>query len=198
MISFKAFNFNLQILRLVYISFLMQTIFTLHCLLKTILKIHNRLLLISSIIRLHLFHRPTNNLSSFSITLLDLLLLSLWGRYFFHVDSGHGVPACVSISRFVTRTFANPKSHANSTFVDFLTDSFNVTYAVQTLWPTATSMLHVDYTINGCWSWTLCTIKSEIPSTAAVVTVIDAKSATPEDTQTCVIWHLLEKTFLWK
>ena len=195
MISFKAFNFNLQILRLVYISFLMQTIFTLHCLLKTILKIHNRLLLISSIIRLHLFHRPTNNLSSFSITLLDLLLLSLWGRYFFHVYPGHWVPACPSISRSVTSTITDPKSHANSTLADFLTDSFNVTYTVQILFA-AVSICHVDYTVNGCWCWTLSTVESEIPSPAACMTVVETKSATPEDTQSSGIWCFLENAFL--
>ena len=55
-----------------------------------------------------------------------LLLLSLWGRYFFHVYPGHWVPACVSISRSETSTITDPESHANSTLVDFLTDSFDV------------------------------------------------------------------------
>ena len=61
---------------------------------------------------------------------LALMLLSLWGRYFFHVQPGYWVPACVSISRSVTGTITDPESHANSTLADFLTDSFNVTYAV--------------------------------------------------------------------
>ena len=61
---------------------------------------------------------------------LALMLLSLWGRYFFHVQPGYWVPACVSISRSVTGTITDPESHANSTLVDFLTDSFNVTWTV--------------------------------------------------------------------
>ena len=129
---------------------------------------------------------------------LNLLLLSLWGRYFFHVDPGHSGPACVSISRFVTATFADPESHAHSTLVDFLTNSFYVTYAVQILSSAAGSIYHVHSTINGCWSWTLCTVKGEIPSAAAVVTVMDSKSASPEDTQPCGVWQLLENAFLWK
>ena len=33
---------------------------------------------------------------------LNLLFLSLWGRYFFHVHPGHRVPSCPRISRTVT------------------------------------------------------------------------------------------------
>ena len=131
-------------------------------------------------------------------TNLNLLLLSLWGRYFFHVDPGHWVPACVSISRSVTSTIADPETHAYSALVDFVTNSFNVTWAVQTLKFAATSIPHVDYTINGCWSWTLCTVKSETPSPAAVVTALEAKVAIPENAKPGIIWHLLENTFLWK
>ena len=61
---------------------------------------------------------------------LALVLLRLWGRYFFHVYPGNWVPACVSISRSVTSTITDPESHANSTLVDFFADSFNVTYTV--------------------------------------------------------------------
>ena len=128
----------------------------------------------------------------------ESLLLSLWGRYFLHVDPRHSRPACVSISRFLTGTFADQESHTHCALVDFLTDTFYVTYAVQILWSAATSILHVHSTINGCWGWTLCTVKGEIPSTAAGVTVMDAKSASPEDTYRCVVWQLLENTFLWK
>ena len=43
---------------------------------------------------------------------LNLLFLSLWGRYFFHVHPGHRVPSCVRISRTVTFAVADPESHA--------------------------------------------------------------------------------------
>ena len=64
---------------------------------------------------------------------LNLLLLSLWGRYFFHVNPGHSGPACLSISRFLTGTFADPESNTHCAFVDFLTNSFKMTYAMQIL-----------------------------------------------------------------
>jgi len=111
----------------------------------------------------------------------------LWGRYFFHVDSGNRVPAVVSVSRSVTSTIADPETHAYSALVDFVTNSFNVTWAVQILISAATSIPHVDYTINGCWSRTLCTVKSEIPSTAAVVTACEAKDAIPENAKPGII-----------
>ena len=79
-----------------------------------------------------------------------LLLLSLLGRYFFHVDPGYRVPACESISKSITGTITDPESHANSTLVDFFADSFNVTYAVQILFA-AVSMYHVYHTVNGTW-----------------------------------------------
>ena len=139
------------------------------------------------------YHPPTKN-----EIWICMLLLRLWGRYFFHVDPGHWVPACVSISRFVTSTIADPETHAYSALVDFVTNSFHVTWAEQILVSAATCIPHVDYTINGCWSWTLCTIKSEIPSPAAVVTVCEAKVAIPENAKPGNIWYLLENTFLWK
>ena len=48
-------------------------------------------------------------------------------------------------------------------------------------------MSHVHYIINGCLSRTLCIVEGEIPSTAAVVTVIESKIASPEDTHPCVV-----------
>ena len=62
---------------------------------------------------------------------LNLLFLSLWGRYFFHVHPGHRVPSCVRIRRTVTFAVADPESHAHSAFVDFIADSLDVTWAVQ-------------------------------------------------------------------
>ena len=129
---------------------------------------------------------------------LNLLFLSLWGRYFFHEDPGHRVPSCVRISRTVTFAVADPESHAHSAFVDFIADSLDVTWAVQIVCSAASSFRHVDYSINACWSRAFCTVKSEIPSPATVVAVIDAELATPVDTQTCVVRRLLENAFLLK
>ena len=126
------------------------------------------------------------------------LILSLWGWYFFHVHPGHRVPSCVRISRTVTFAVADPESHAHSAFVDFIADSLDVTWAVQIFYSAASSISHVDYSINSCWSRALCTVKSEIPSPATVVAVMDAELATPVDTQTCAVRILLENAFLLK
>ena len=58
------------------------------------------------------------------------LILSLWGRYFFHVDPGNRIPACVRISRSIANTITDPESHAHSALVDFLADPFNLPYTV--------------------------------------------------------------------
>ena len=126
------------------------------------------------------------------------LLLSLRGWYFFHVDPGHRVPSCVRISRTVSFAVADPESHAHSAFVDFIADSLDVTWAVQIFNSATSSIFHVDYTINSCWSRALCAIKSEIPSPATVVAVIEPELTTPVDTQTCVVRRLLENAFLLK
>ena len=128
----------------------------------------------------------------------NLLFLSLWGRYFFHVHPGHRVPSCDCISRTVTWAGADPESHAHSAFVDFIADSLDVTWAVQIFKSATSSIFHVDYSINSCWSRALCTVKSEIPSPATLVAVIDAELTTPVDTQTCVVRRLLENAFLLK
>ena len=129
---------------------------------------------------------------------LNLLFLSLWGRYFFHVHPGHRVPSCVCISRTITWAVADPKSHAHFAFVDFIADTLDVTWAVQIFYSFASSIFHVDYSINSCWSRALCTVKSEIPSLATVVAVIESELTTPVDTQTCVVRRLLENAFLLK
>ena len=126
------------------------------------------------------------------------LFLSLWGRYFFHVHPGHRVPSCARISRTEHFAVADPESHAHSAFVDFIADSLDVTWAVQIVWSAASSFRHVDYSINSCRSRALCTVKSEIPSPATVVAVMDAELATPVDTQTCAVRILLENAFLLK
>ena len=129
---------------------------------------------------------------------LNQLFLSLWGRYFFHEDPGHRVPSSVRISRTVTGTVSDPESHAHSAFVDFIADSLDVTWAMQIFLSFASSISHVDYSINSCWSRALRTVKSEIPSPATGVAVIDAELATPVDTQTCAVRLLLENAFLLK
>ena len=126
------------------------------------------------------------------------LLLSLRGWYFFHEDPGHRVPSCDCISRTVTFAVADPESHAHSAFVDFIADSLDVTWAMQIFQSAASSFMHVDYSINSCWSRAFCAIKSEIPSPTTVVAAIEPELTTPVDTQTCVVRRLLENAFLLK
>ena len=115
------------------------------------------------------------------------LLLSLRGWYFFQVDRGHRVPSCVRISRTVTSAVTDPESHAHGAFVDFIADSLDVTRAMQIFKSATSSISHVDYSINSCWSRALCTVKSEIPSPATGVAVIEPELTTPVDTQTCAV-----------
>ena len=129
---------------------------------------------------------------------LNVLFLSLWGRYFFHEHSGHRVPPCDCISRTVTFAVADPESHAHSAFVDFIADSLDVTWAVQIFQSATSSISHVDYSINSCWSRALCAIKGEIPSPTTVVAAIEPKLTTPVDTQTCAVRRLVENAFLLK
>ena len=126
------------------------------------------------------------------------LSLSLWRWYFFHVHPGHRVPSCVSISRTETFAAADPESYAHNAFVDFIADSLDVTWAEQTFVSAPLSISHVDYSINSCWSRALCTIKSEIPSPATVVAVMNLEQTTPVDTQTGAVRRLLENAFLLK
>ena len=126
-----------------------------------------------------------------------LLLLNLRGRYFFHVDPGHWrAPSRGRICRTVTWAVADPESHAHSAFVNFIANSFDVTWAVQIVYSAACSAIHIDCSINSCWGRTLCAIKGEIPSLTTAVAVVDAEMPTPVDTQPCAVWCLLENTFL--
>ncbi len=98
-----------------------------------------------------------------------------------------------------TNTVPDPESHAHSALVDFLTHSFDLSYAVQiVLGATFISILHVDYTINRRWSRALGTIEGEIPSPAATMTAIEAKVAIPENAQASFVWLFFENTFLKK
>ena len=123
-----------------------------------------------------------------------ILASSLQGRHFFHVNPWHRVPARITISISKAMTVANPESHAHSAFGDVLTDSFDMTRAVQIF----CSLPHVDHGINSCWARAFCAIKGEIPSLATAVAVIDPKRATEVDTQTWVVWRFLKNKFLFE
>ena len=73
-----------------------------------------------------------------------------------------------------------------------------MTWAKQIFYSATSSIFHVDYSINSCWSRTLCAIKSEIPSPATVIAFIEPELTTPVHTQTCVVRRLLENAFLLK
>ena len=130
--------------------------------------------------------------------LKQFIALSLWGRYFFHVDPGYWFPACVSISGSIADTITDPESHAYRTFVDLLTDAFYLTHPVQILQLSAVSVDHVDDSINGCWRWALCAIEGEIPPSTALLTIIETKVSIEKDSQPSFGRFLVEKAFLWK
>ena len=124
-------------------------------------------------------------------------VLSLWGRYFFHVDSGYWVPACLCISGSKADTITDPESNAHDAFVDLLTDAFYLTNSVQ-IFLVVVSVDHVDESINGCWSWALYAIEGEIPPSAAIMTITKTKVPIVKDSQPGISRLLVEKAFLWK
>ena len=144
-------------------------------------------------------------LHSFIVSLLILLgdrtfylqNLSLRRWHFLHVDPGHWVPACVRVSRSITRTVTYPESHAHSAFGDFLTHPFNMARTVQVLLG-AVSIYHIDHAINRLWSWALGSVECEISSSAAGMAIIDAKVAIPVHKQTRFFWLFIKETFLQK
>ena len=125
------------------------------------------------------------------------IVLSLWGRHFFHVDPGYWVPACVGISDSIADTITDPESHAHDAFVDLLADSFYLTNSVH-IFLVVVSMKHVDDSINGLWSWALCAVEGEIPPSAAAMTIGNAKIPIVKDSQSGIGRLLVEKAFLWK
>ena len=126
-----------------------------------------------------------------------IAVLSLWGRYFFHVDPGYWVPACPGISGSISFAITDPKSHAYLAFGDFLTDPFYLTHPVQIFLP-GVSPDHVNDSFNSCWSWALCAIEGEIPPSAATMTIVDTKNSIEKYSQPSFGRFLVEKAFLWK
>ena len=114
-----------------------------------------------------MFQLKVNILDFFFYWILkQFVALSLWGRYFFHVDPGYWVPACVGISGSVADTITDRESNAHDAFGDRLADTFYLTNSVQ-IFLFVVSVAHVDESINGCWSWALHAIEGEIPPSAA-------------------------------
>ena len=136
-------------------------------------------------------------LLDFWLHLEQLVFLSLWGRYFLHVNPGYWVPACVGISISITDTITDPESHAHLAFVDLFTDAFYLTNSVQ-IFTAVLSVDHVDDSINGCWSWTLCAIEGEIPPSAAHMTTVQTKNSIEKDSQRGFCRLLFENAFLLK
>ena len=125
------------------------------------------------------------------------IVLSLWGRHFFDVDTGYWVPACVGISGSVADTITDRESHAHDAFGDPLADAIYFTNSVQ-IFLSVVSMAHVDDAINSLWSWALYAIEGEIPPSAAMMTIVETKVPIVKDSQPGIGRLLVEKAFLWK
>ena len=128
--------------------------------------------------------------------LKQFVVLSLWGRYFFHVDPGYWFPACPGISDTKAFAITDPESYAHDAFLDLLTDAFYLAHPVQ-IFLGAVSVEHIDDSINSCWSWALCAIKGEIPPSAATMTIVETKVSIEKDSQPGFGRLLVEKAFLW-
>ena len=132
------------------------------------------------------------------LNLEQLVVLSLWGRYFFHVNPGYWVRACLCISTWSKAVaFTDPESYAHDAFGDLFTDAVYLTHSVQ-IFLGVVSVDHVDESLNGCWSWALYAIEGEIPPAAATMTIVDTKNSIEKDSQPGFSRRLVEKAFLWK
>jgi len=65
---------------------------------------------------------------------------------------------------------SNPESHSHLSLVDVLTVTFNMAVTVKIVSPAS---LHIEDTVNGARRAALGAIEGEIPTTTAVVTVIN-------------------------
>ena len=91
--------------------------------------------------------------------------------HFFNEDPGHCSPACICISKFVAIVAAsNPESHSHFSLVDVIAVTFNVAMTMKVF---ASSCCHIKCTVNFTRRAALGAIEFEIPTTAAVVTVVD-------------------------
>ena len=107
------------------------------------------------------------------------------------------IPLCIRVASFdTTSALTDPESHADRALMEFLADSFDVTWAMWILFP-ASAIFQQKYTINGCRSRAFCTIEGKVPPMAAVVAVSDTEIAILEDSQGCIAGSFLENTFLW-
>ena len=81
------------------------------------------------------------------------------------------MPACVRVSTLVTTvTLSNPESHSHLSLVDVITVTFNMAVTVKIV---ILASFHVERSVNGARRATLSAIEGEIPTTTAVVTVIN-------------------------
>ena len=91
--------------------------------------------------------------------------------HFFNEDPGHCSPACIRISKFVAIVAAsNPESHSHFSLVDVIAVTFNVAMTMKVF---ASPWYHIKCTVNFTRRAALGAIEFEIPTTAAVVTVVD-------------------------
>ena len=127
----------------------------------------------------------------------QFVVLSLWGRDFFHIDPGFWVPACAGITGCIADTFTDPEYHAHDACVDLLTDAFYMTNSVQ-IFLAIPSVDHVNDSINSSWGWALYAIKGEIPPSAASMTIAESQVTIVKDTQPGFRRLLLENAFLLK
>ena len=101
------------------------------------------------------------------------------------------------ISGSVTVTVTDPESHTHDASSDFHTHAFDVSYSEQIL-SGASTLYHVNHTINRRRRRAFCFVKGEIPSLAATMAVVDAKNTVPEDAQTSSVRRFVKDTFLKK
>ena len=110
--------------------------------------------------------------------------------HLFNENPGQCNPTCVSISKLFVFTFSNPESHSHFSLVNVVAVTFNMAVAVKIV---ANAISHLECTVNGPRNAPLGTIKGGKPTTATVITAVNAKVTSKKNMEgsVCVVLHEL-------
>ena len=119
--------------------------------------------------------------------------LSLRFRNFFNKDPGYWIPSSVPISVPISGAISDRESHANLSVEYVITVSLNMADAMKIFISTCP---HVDNSVNGQRTRTLCAIESEVPTFAAGIAVVNSQCTRPVNTKGSIRKVLGKNTFL--
>ena len=119
--------------------------------------------------------------------------LSLPFRNFFNKDPGYWIPSCVAVSVPIAVAISDWESHANLSVEYVITVSLNMADAMKIFISTC---LHVDNSVNGQRTRTLCAIEGEVPTFAAGIAAVNSQCTRPVNMKGSIRKVLGKNTFL--